>query len=79
MNRLDSWGKNFRIEYPEDIVKIRTIIPELKNISDHQIQDMYAFWSEQQYCASWHIIFEGVVEEFRDWILEEITEPDIIW
>ncbi len=79
MTRLDSWRKNVKIDYPEDLAKIRNIIPELKDISDAQIQDMYSFWSEYFYCASWHVIFAGVVEEFRDWILEEVTEPEILW
>ncbi len=79
MTRLESWRKDVRIDYPEDIEKLRKEIPELEGVSDAQIQDMYSFWSEAFYCAGWHIVWPSVAQEFREWLMQEITEPEILW
>ena len=68
-NRLESWGKEAKIQFPKDILKIRAAIPELQGYSDAQIQDMYSYWGEYYYCAGWLIVGDGVIEEFKDWLL----------
>ncbi len=71
MTRLDAWGKHNKIEYPEDVARLKEGIPELADIPDAQIQDMYAFWSEAHYCASWLIMNADTCAQFQEWILSE--------
>lgn len=80
MNRLEVWLKGtFKIEYPEDIIKLKEGIPELVEVNDSLIQQMYAQWSEDYYCASWHIMCDGVVEEFRNWLLSDVDPDNYYW
>jgi len=74
MNRLEAWGKYGKIDYPEDILKMRAAIPELDGISDVQIQDMYGTWSEDYYCASWLMGDPDgyTYKEFGKWILSDV-------
>lgn len=78
MNRLQAWGKHSKIMYPEDVLAIRSRIPELVDISDAQIQDMYSYWSEDFFCASWLIIKYADLEHFRTWLLSEVTEGSFL-
>jgi len=80
MNRLEVWLKGtFKIEYPEDISKLKAGIPELMDVNDSLIQQMYAQWSEDYYCAGWLIMSEGTVEEFRSWLLSDVDPDNYYW
>ena len=39
-------------------------------LSDQGILDLYSFWSEDHYCASFMNPHEDVVREFREWFHE---------
>lgn len=78
MTRLEAWGQNYNINYPEDVLTLRALIPELKNISDFQIETMYSQWSEETRAASWYVLYDEAVIQFRDWLLEE-DEGEILW
>jgi len=44
-------------------------MPDL-SLSDQGILDLYALWSEDNYCASFMLPCEDIVREFRAWLRE---------
>lgn len=71
MNRLTRYlTGEVEIRYPEDITKLRAIIPELAGLLDYQIQELYERYSEETHCAGWLIIDDSsVVYNFQYWLL----------
>lgn len=66
------------IDYPEDIRKIKEIIPELRKYSDGQVQQFYKEFSDDVYCAGWMIIDQAeCAYRFARWLgcyYEEVEE-----
>ncbi len=69
-------NRSYPIWYPEDINRLRESIPELNASSAGEIQEWYSDWSEEYFCAGWLILDEGVIQEFRGWILEDVDNLD---
>lgn len=62
------------IRYPEDVRRLRDAIPELRSVSDADVQRLYAEWSEYFYSASW-LSMDPVynrIDEFAEYLREDV-------
>lgn len=41
------------VHYPDEVQKLRELIPEIVNWTDEAISAWYSGWSEINWCASW--------------------------
>jgi hypothetical protein len=60
------------IRYPKDIALLRESIPELAKLDDATIQKLYHSYSEDMWCASWLILDKNFLQEFREYLLDEV-------
>lgn len=77
MTRLEDFlsngdGSVYVPEFPEDIHILRDNIDKIKNLSDFQIEVLYSRYSEQDYCANWLCLTPGIIQDFNNWLNEEI-------
>ena len=56
------------IDHPEDIQKIKEIIPELRKYSGGQVQTFYREFSDDVYCAGWIDTDIEHVYRFARWL-----------
>lgn len=68
--------KRIPIKYPEDVQLLRETIPELRAISEVEIQQLWGDFSDSEYAASWMQPSEGRPAKFRRWLeLGEAVTP----
>lgn len=73
MTRLESilsGGQNVR--HLEDVKELQEAIPELTSLPVTVVEMLYGDWSEDMWCASWHVLSKSIIKEFRSYLLEEI-------
>lgn len=61
------------IQFPGDIEVLKSNIPEIKDLTAAQIDDLYSDFSTVGYCAGWLTIYEGG-RDFREWLLSYPNE-----
>ena len=62
------------IEYPEDVLRFKTEIPELALVPDGIVQELYREYSDQL-CAGWLIIDDYTIKDFSVFLNDD--EPGI--
>lgn len=67
MSRLSDYLGDNILAYPEDVAMIKDKIPELALVPSTLVEKMYRDFSDT-YCASWLILDEMYLENFKDWI-----------
>lgn len=55
------------IYYPADIEELRHNIPALEHLPSQVIQKMYSDFSDEV-CASWLILDNETIEQFKRWL-----------
>ena len=62
------------LDFSDDIKKLKENIPELADLSDKYVADLYSNYSEEKHCAGWIILYDSpeTYEYFRYWL---ITPP----
>lgn len=58
-----------KIRYPEDISKLKSEIPEIANLSDSDVYELYSSFSEEFRSASWLILNDDFIQDFKEWLL----------
>lgn len=75
MTKLEEYLFHPRIDFPDDVAFLKERIVQLSKVPDELVQKMYRDFSEDMYCANWLYIKEsGTIDEFRQWLSEEISE-----
>ena len=69
MRKLDRLISNYKgIDYPEDIERIKRIVPELQYYNDEYIERFYISFSDDVYSAGWMECTNERVYEFARWL-----------
>ncbi len=64
-----------RVEYPEDIARLRAAVPEIALLADQAVASLYSDFSDEGYCAGWMHLSEDLIIRFRHWV----RTGDILW
>jgi len=59
------------INYPEDIKKLKELIPEIRPLDDSIIDLLYSDYSTSWMCAGWMFVSKSSIEEFKLYLLTE--------
>lgn len=62
------------VRWPDDVAELKSAIPQLAALSDFVVQTIYENWSEEHFCASWLIVDANSIDDFKAWLLTEVTE-----
>jgi hypothetical protein len=68
-----------KINYPDDVARLKRHIPELETVTDEAVQYLYHTFSEDLWCASWLIMNRDSIEEFREYLLKDVGEDNHTW
>ncbi len=78
MRKIDRLLKTrAEIWYPEDILVIRQNLSLCDNLTDSEVQNLYHYYSEEMWCASWLIIPNNEeaqvwqLKDFESWLLQQ--------
>ena len=55
--------------YADDIKQLREAIPQFTRFTDDEVATFYNHYSEYTYCAGWMLMTDGVIEDFKEWLL----------
>jgi len=55
----------FKPTYPDDITKIRSLCPEVKNLNDFIVEQLWENYSEDCYCAGWLMVPDDLSDFVR--------------
>ena len=58
-----------KVEFPEDVLRLKGAIPELEALQDHVVEALYSYWSQEFYAAGWMTLgpHSEAVGRFADW------------
>ncbi len=74
MKRIDALFSSYKVRYPDDVATLKSSIPELAAVNDFVVELMYRNWSEEYFCAGWLILSPHIVNEFAEYLREDILE-----
>lgn len=63
-------NKTFTFRYPDEMEKILNYLNTIGKIfvSPEKIEDLYEYFSDEKYCASWMTVNDKLLEQFADWL-----------
>lgn len=70
-------GRNEDIRHPHDVARLKREIPEISQLPDMLVQQLYSDWSEDHYAAGW--MMGPLVAEFAGYLREELPPAPIGW
>ena len=56
--------------WPDDVAKLKEDLPELRALSDVEIEALYTQWSQEEYCAGWMNLGSVRLQLFGKWLNE---------
>lgn len=59
-----------RVDYPEDVERLRREVPGLEMISPADVALLWREWSDREHCAGWLGLDEFYVTQFADWLAD---------
>ena len=72
MNRLaKELHALMKLEYPEDVVRLRNEIPELDGVRLKTVESLYRRYSDDVWAACW--LCGPDVQGFREWLLKDVA------
>lgn len=75
MNRIEKFKKDrvwFNYDEYKEVYEIKQSVPEVSDMHTSDVVDLYRQWSRKCYGEDWFWVKHGRIEEFRNWLLEDV-------